>query len=625
MVVRRIVFATGSVLTLAGALVLPLHRGMPAALADTRRGDGPWQPWAEFGGYWGNVRSRGELVVWAPIIQDTQSLFFVDVRGKLFEAGAEEGNLAFGFREMLDGSNIGVWGGIDVRRSVYENTFTQAAGGLEWLSRPFDVRLNGYLPINRSELVSETVSNSATATSSTALEHSGGSVTVRETVTTTNNQEITTLKEFGFWGFDGEIGFRLPIEQLWTDAYERETIAETFDLRLYAGGYYFDNDDVREPMFGPRLRLVARWHEIMPQVRGSLLTAEAELQHDDIRSTQFEAGLRLRIPLSPAARAVHVDTARWRAVPSANGRRDYLRRRMTDGLERDTDIVRRAKANSRKVQTIEVATNEEAVVDTASGAQIRSVTVVDARSDLGDELGRAGENAIVVADGSRGAFVNDAVKLGTGQQLIGGGSKISLAGAASGRVYAFAAPGLRPTIAQTDNAPVIVIASGARIAGVDVRGGGAQAGSANVGIETAGKSTAAFSISDVSVTSTGGHGFRIHSYASDYAIVDSRVSDVAGGNGIDIENDNRDFRIANTTISDIWLTSGDAIHLSRMNSGTLEGVTFGANIADHALRLRDNNTISGHATVVTTGQRLCQQFGGANVVTVTFGTVNGCE
>ncbi|WP_417666782.1 inverse autotransporter beta domain-containing protein [Roseibium sp.] len=112
-----------------------------------------WRGWGEFGGYFGSDNaSRGEVAIFAPLLQNGTSLLFTDVRGKLFEDNAREGNAALGYRHMLSpGWNLGVWAGLDIRNSVHGNTFWQAAGGIEALSEVWDLRINGYLPLSNSK------------------------------------------------------------------------------------------------------------------------------------------------------------------------------------------------------------------------------------------------------------------------------------------------------------------------------------------------------------------------------------------------------------------------------------------------------------------------------------------
>ena len=130
----------------------------PAAADGGGDSAGKWSPRGEVGGYVGNKNlSRGEVGLFVPLYQNETSLFFADLKGRFFDGDTQEGNFALGYREMLaNGWNLGVWTGLDVRRSTFDNVFPQVAGGLEFLHPDLGFRLNGYLPLNSSDTVSTT-------------------------------------------------------------------------------------------------------------------------------------------------------------------------------------------------------------------------------------------------------------------------------------------------------------------------------------------------------------------------------------------------------------------------------------------------------------------------------------
>ncbi|MEJ2118918.1 MAG: inverse autotransporter beta domain-containing protein [Alphaproteobacteria bacterium] len=126
-----------------------------------------WGPWTEIGGYAANREEsrRGEATLWAPLVQSSSSLFFTDIRGKIFQQDQREGNIAVGYRQMdASGWNFGAWAGFDRRRSQTKNIFNQLSFGAEALSPDWDVRINGYIPLDDSK----PVSSSSTSTSCTS-------------------------------------------------------------------------------------------------------------------------------------------------------------------------------------------------------------------------------------------------------------------------------------------------------------------------------------------------------------------------------------------------------------------------------------------------------------------------
>jgi len=86
-----------------------------------------WNAWGSLGGAWNSdTESFGEFVIFAPLMQDENSLFFGEFRGRYFEDDLLAGNAALGVRQMTDsGFNLGAWVGLDVFQSAADNTFGQ--------------------------------------------------------------------------------------------------------------------------------------------------------------------------------------------------------------------------------------------------------------------------------------------------------------------------------------------------------------------------------------------------------------------------------------------------------------------------------------------------------------------
>ena len=182
-----------------------------------------WLPFVDFEAKPGTKRSFGEADIFQPLWQNGDTLLFANVRGRFDDHDSREGNAGLGLRHMLaSGWNLGVYGYYDRRRTDYDNYFNQATFGGELLGRDWDFRGNVYLPFG------ERVKN---VDSLNTAEISGASVVF-------HGGEERALR-----GFDGEIGWRVPIFDVESDKV----------LRLYAGGYRFD-DDVVKAVAGPRLR-----------------------------------------------------------------------------------------------------------------------------------------------------------------------------------------------------------------------------------------------------------------------------------------------------------------------------------------------------------------------------------
>lgn len=349
-----------------------------------------WSGWMEAAGYLSNGRDRGEVVLFQPLGQSSDSLIFADVRGKLFADDIREGNFALGYREIYNESWIvGGWVGFDHRRSQFDNTFNQLAGGLELLGADYDFRLNTYLPL----------SDAKSTSSGAQLQFSGTQLFI------VGGQE-TPMK-----GVDAEVGFRLPLEDL--------GMPDNHEARVFLGGYYFDDSAIPRAVAGPRLRGEMRMFDLSFLGDGSRLTFEAEYQYDRVRDNQAELGLRVRIPL-------------FADSPSAHAGLDPLTRRMTEGLERDTDIVT-------------APSSAEAVLDGVTGTPLNRFVSLDATGNLLMTLATAGPNTLVIVDGGAGSVAASA-PVQPDQTLAGGGSTLLVRGAQSGTLFAAPLPGSQPTL-----------------------------------------------------------------------------------------------------------------------------------------------------------------------------------
>ncbi|MEO1281863.1 MAG: inverse autotransporter beta domain-containing protein [Pseudomonadota bacterium] len=585
-----------------------------------------WVPWLEMGAYSGNVRARGEAALWAPLLQTDDALVFTDIRLKAFEEDAREGNFALGYRQMFNGYNLGFWAGFDTRESQLGARFNQISGGVELLSHNFDFRANGYVPLNKSEIVggSSTTTYNSVINSEVAIED--GLISIFNTETIEATTTTSELREYAMYGVDAEIGFRLPLELAAPKLGFDPAYLNNADVRVYAGGYYFDSPDVQHEILGTKLRLEVRYEDIFESLPGSRLTAEAEYQYDDVRDHQYEFGLRLRIPFYGETALTRVRQASLNNGPYHKpSARQLQAQRMTDGLERDTDVVHQKKSSSKTSSKTTKAVTQERALDAETGVQLNRLSFINANNNFNDAILRAGSNSLIIASGSAGAFVNQYATLLPDQTLVGGGARVDIVGSKTKRKLSFVAPGMRPTLMQTNNASVLVVNTNSHVAGLNLEGGGADTGTANRGLETFDKHTSGMVIDDVTIANTGGHGVHMTSYTTNYTLNNLNISNVANGNGIDIEADNTGFAITNTTISDITGRFNDAILLARRNEGLIANTTFGANISDAALRVTSDNTLTGTGNTTVEGQRLCEQFEGGNIINVAFNGITGCN
>jgi hypothetical protein len=383
-----------------------------------------WQPWLEAGGMVGTDHSFGDVDMFIPVWQDQTSLLFGDLRGKFSTEPTQEGNFGLGYRTQIDPEWIlGGYGYFDIQNSKNDNLFYQATLGLEALSVDWDFRLNGYIPIN-----------------SGGQDASGGKGDLQ---INGNTIGITHDVEKPLYGFDGEVGWRLPIFPADGDV----------DVRAFIGGYYFANSDV-DTVAGPRGRLEVRLYDIDILGTQSRLTINGEIQWDQPRGTQAFGGLELRIPLGTV-------------TGTPGPKLSPLDRRMVDRVQRDVDIVTGTFQSDPKdvvvdeltVKTHTIVFAQEGAPDDASGTKGDPIS-------LNSAVARAealGNNAIIVVEGgSSGIVVDQPLQLASGQALLGGGSHVPLSDG-NGHSTNFNVPGARPTLLGTNvDANLIQMASGSQ-------------------------------------------------------------------------------------------------------------------------------------------------------------------
>ena len=550
----------GRATTAIAAAVLTLAIAPPAIAQDLSAPK--WTPWLELGGFYGsNDTSRGEAVLWVPLAQSHNSVLFGEARGKLFEDDMREGNFALGYRQMqTNGWNIGIWGGYDIRDSQFGNTFHQLAGGIEALSDRWDVRANAYLPLNDSETLFSFTSIAVRS----AAEINGPNIGLVTTTTATT----TSLEELALRGFDAEIGAKLFSTPL-------DLSGPRHELRLYAGAFHFDHSDLPSSVTGPRVRAEWRMDDIIDQWAGSRLTFEAEYSHDQLRDDRVEVGARLRLPFGDSGTRV------------ASRSLTAQERRMSEGLERDTDIVTDAKTTSSTA----TSTTTEGVEDAKTGVRFDRVAHADGTTDITTASTAAGANSLVIATGN----INGAQTLEGDQTLQGGGSTIQVRGVTSGLVVDFTAPGVRPTLTHTAaTSALVVFAANTHINGLDVAGAGANL-LGNLGIYVSDAATNVH-IDAVNIANTGDSGVFLARGSS--VDISNTVITQTGRPGIYSVGDST-FWVSNTTMIDVTggilvgENSDVTISDTEVRSAAGDGLAFSIGSTVHVSRMIIENGSNG--------------------------------
>lgn len=552
-----------------------------AQAADANR----WGAWAELGGFLGSKHEdRAEAVIFLPLLQSEKGLFFTDVRGKLFEEQVSEVNAAFGYRHMhSSGWNFGGWLGADRRETSQDNIFWAAAGGLEAISENFDVRLNGYVAVSDPKRVSGFGPTTATI--------AGGQVF------------LARSSEVPLSGFDGEAGVRVPLEYLGIDS-------PRHGLRVYAGGFHFDDKDALENVAGPKARIEWRIDDVLAGIPGSRLAMETEWRSDEVRGGHVEAGVRFRLPFSI-----------FRNSGSRSSEQPVQWRRMMDGLERDTDIV-----TGRREE-------RERVADVLTGVAFDRVVDVNAATGVTDPAAAAGGNTLLVADGSGGA-IDGPQALQANQTLLGGGGSIQVRGVESGVVATLTAPGQAPTFTNSADVASLTLADRTHLAAVSVTGKTANVN--NTGVLLGSDQFAV--LQDVRISGVGRDGVEGVN-RNTVRLIDVNVADTPNGfgvgfvdgNRVTVErgvfdgglvgmrfNDGNTFTIADTMISGMGNTG---VQANNNNVATLTGVRISDTGSD-GVEFNDGNMVTVTDTSVSNAASNGFEFDDGNTVTVAGASVS---
>lgn len=377
-----------------------------------------YRAYFDFSAAAGSQRETGQGLLFVPLAQDAESIFFADLRGNIFDNSSLEGNFGLAYRRMVSDQWIaGLYGFFDIRRSEFNNTFEQGSFGFELLSIEWDFRVNGYVPTLKQKRVG---SLSTAYLSGTNIVVQGG-------------------EERAYWGTDFEVG------RLVKTFDEMEIDAE---LRAYAGGYYFDNSAPGfKEMAGPRMRLEFRMFDLPILGNGSRVVLGGQYQYDELRGSQGTGMVTVRVPL-----------------PGSRGgqRLNRFQRRMVTPIVRDIDIVlnqARGPVEQAKLQK--------------TGQVLNNVTVIDADT-VGAEgvFNGAGADSVVLFDGTAGTInTSTGFVFNEGQLALAGGKSVNVIGCDSGSVASFNY-GSQPTVNGTlDTIDVFTMVDNSSIIGMNITGG----------------------------------------------------------------------------------------------------------------------------------------------------------
>lgn len=407
--------------------------------------DQKWYGYLEFLGKPGTARSIGQSDLFLPLMQDENDMTFFNMRGMAdFANDSEEFNIGGGHRHKFDKFILGGYGYYDRLYLDGAKAITQTTLGAEILSEDFDIRANGYIPTGKTVVVE------ASRAVSTAEENGTIKVNVRSPV-----------YRKALHGYDGEIGYKLPMHLVMPKAVNDLKLFE--DTRLFVGGYHFIAQGEYGAIMGPRIRLETSLYDLPVLGNGSRLMFGMETQYDDPRGVQNFGMLALRIPFGGGE---------LRKTTRLKG----LDRRMMQPIVRDVDIG--SNESPAEMQETEILHPD--------GSNYSEVVSYDAcTGNTGDLM--ALMDVKVAQGGNPLAIVTDTCGKGMSVdgQIISGGWTWAQAGRTMNAMYADPFTGERSTVQYTPAgaAPVITgyantslpfleMADGAHISGwnIDTRG-----------------------------------------------------------------------------------------------------------------------------------------------------------
>ncbi|GAA4117756.1 right-handed parallel beta-helix repeat-containing protein [Aminobacter aganoensis] len=402
------------------------------------------QPIVELDGNLAYGHGTGGVGIFLPFLLDGGDGLFFDAGGSFVEGSARQASFGIGYRHRIDnGWLLGAYGYYDVFNSDHGNSFNQLSFGAEALGPIHEARTNIYLPLTDDKYAAS----------------------LSRAFVSGSDLRIQAGRELARTGADAEAGMRLPV---FPDGMAAE-------MKIFGGAYWYDGDTGLDDTLGVKARTEVSFAGL-PGVSGSTFTLGASVSHDNENDTEFGLTARLRVPLGGSSRS---GNAAFDPMFQRVERSDFVRTHADgNGLIEAAEFVHGGRAVG-KVVNVDDASGDAAAINAA--------------------LAAAGQNALVLANGT--IALDQAMQLGTGQHMLGGGGVIAVRGTNSRIETAFRNDGQATALHGTDPlANVVAMASGSEIAGVTITGGLA-------GIASNGASS--ISIRNVDISQTDGDGIRL--------------------------------------------------------------------------------------------------------------------
>ncbi len=267
----------------------------------------------------GNKRHIGRYGFLLPLYEPKSSLLFTNMFLMHDSKSNVEGNFGLGLRQkMSQNSILGTYGFWDIRKiKNVANKVHQLTIGIEYLTKLFEARINGYFPQNKRFLIDSTNVAVPFRLTREFNQTLGNTIqTIDSNVTTTSKYEIPLA------GFDIEIGGNI------------------FDrLEVHTAYYHFNGRDSAKSVNGTRLRSSLYLYKNSSTNHWQGLDIQGELNYDNIRKWSNYLGIRLTWSFTNT-----------KTKPARNSIND----KMTQMIIRDVDVISDSTTKSVITQLAEI-------------------------------------------------------------------------------------------------------------------------------------------------------------------------------------------------------------------------------------------------------------------------------
>jgi hypothetical protein len=239
-----------------------------------------WSGYIDVLGFPGADGTLQRTDLFIPVLQNENSLSYLNLRSNMDEQGFSGFSAGFGLRHRVDEAILGIYGFYDSHEAADGSDYEQASLGFEIMQEHWDLRFNAYLPED------EVVTDTSNAT---------GRLVFPDDKILFHMDGIE--QEKAMRGFDVEFGGRLAATDSLFSGHESNLLKGTADIWAHIGGYNYPDDDGFDALLGITGRVEVGFNDLAFAGAGSRLSLGIQGRHDEENGTDLSARLRLRIPI----------------------------------------------------------------------------------------------------------------------------------------------------------------------------------------------------------------------------------------------------------------------------------------------------------------------------------------